>query len=299
MAEYVSLTDQRRMHITLPDVGEQRSIVRVLGTLDDRIELNQRMNETLEAISRALFKSWFVDFDPVRAKAEGRDPGLPKPLADLFPNSFDAGGVPSGWQRTPFSDTVDIIGGGTPKTSIADYWNGDISWFSVADAPNETDVWVIETEKKITQAGVDNSSTRILPERTTIISARGTVGRVALVGVPMAMNQSCYGLCGLSGKRGAFTYFSTRQLVSLLQQGAHGSVFDTITRESFARVAVALPPEALIVAFEEMVEPNLERIRTGLFESRTLATLRDSLLPELLSGELRLLDAKRFVGGQV
>ncbi|MGB4976090.1 MAG: restriction endonuclease subunit S, partial [Anaerolineae bacterium] len=101
MADYVSLTDQRRMHITLPPLPEQRAIAHILGTLDDKIELNRRMNETLEAMARALFKSWFVDFDPVRAKAAGRDPGLPKPLADLFPDSFEGsalGEIPKGWE---------------------------------------------------------------------------------------------------------------------------------------------------------------------------------------------------------
>jgi type I restriction enzyme, S subunit len=285
--------------IALPPLTEQRAIARILDTLDAKIELNQRMNETLQGMAQALFKSWFVDFDPVHARAEGRDPGVPKSRADLFPGSFNTDGVPLNWARTRFSETVEIIGGGTPKTSVADYWSGEIPWFSVVDAPRETDVWVIETEKKITQAGVDNSSTRILPERTTIISARGTVGKVALVGVPMAMNQSCYGLRGLLGKWGTFTYFSTCQLVSLLQQRAHGSVFDTITRESFAGVDVSVPPDTVIMAFEEIVESMLQRIRTGLFESRTLANLRDVLLPKLISGELRLSNVERIAGGQI
>jgi type I restriction enzyme S subunit len=111
MAEYVSLTDQRRMHITLPPVPEQRAIAHILGTLDDKIELNRRMNETLEAMARALFSSWFVDFDPVRAKAEGRAPGLPKPLTDLFPDSFEdseLGQIPRGWRVLRWGDLVTL-----------------------------------------------------------------------------------------------------------------------------------------------------------------------------------------------
>jgi type I restriction enzyme S subunit len=254
------------------------------------------MNETLEAIARALFKSWFVDFDPVRAKAEGRDPRLPKPIADLFPDRLVAsvlGEIPEGWEAQPFADTVEIIGGGTPKTSVAEYWNGDISWFSVVDAPTGSDVWVVDTEKKITREGVENSSTRILPVGTTIISARGTVGRIALVGLPMAMNQSCYGLRGKVGTRGSFTYFATRELVSSLQQRAHGSVFDTITRNTLAGVYVAVPPANLIKEFENRIDPILEHIRVSLLGSRTLAALRDALLPKLLSGEIRIKDAKK------
>jgi predicted nucleotidyltransferase len=200
MAPYLSLIDQKRLRIALPPIEEQRAIAHILGTLDDKIELNRKMNETLEAMTRALFKSWFVDFDPVHAKAEGRDTGLPTHLADLFPDSFvdsELGEIPRGWEINAFADTIEIVGGGTPKTSVAEYWDGDIPWFSVVDSPTDSDVWVVDTEKKVTRAGVENSSTRVLPEGTTIISARGTVGRIALVGVPMAMNQSCYGLRGV------------------------------------------------------------------------------------------------------
>jgi type I restriction enzyme S subunit len=277
------------------EVGEQRAIAHILGMLDDKIELNRRMNVTLEAMARALFKSWFVDFDPVRAKAKGRDPGLPKPLADLFPDRLvdsELGEIPEGWEVTQFADTIEIVGGGTPKTSVKEYWDGDIPWFSVVDAPTGSEVWVVDTEKKVTRAGIENSSTRVLPVGTTIISARGTVGRIALVGVPMAMNQSCYGLRSRTGAQGFFTYFSTRELVARLQQHAHGSVFDTITRDTLARVSVVVPSAELIDEFEKRVGPSIKRIRAALLDTRTLAALRDVLLPKLISGELRIHDAE-------
>jgi len=289
--------DVPNFQLKIPPLPEQRAIAHILGTLDDKINLNRRMNETLEAMARAFFKSWFVDFDPVRAKAEGRDPGLPQPLADLFPDSFEdsvLGEIPKGWEVARFADTIEIVGGGTPKTSLAEYWGGDIPWFSVVDAPTDSEVWVLDTEKKVTRAGVENSSTRVLPVGTTIISARGTVGRVGLVGVPMAMNQSCYGLRGLAGTQGFFSYYSTRVLVARLQQHAHGSVFDTITRDTLAGVSVVVPPSELVEHFEKEVSPSLDRIRAGLLEARTLATLRDILLPKLISGELRVKEAECF-----
>ena len=273
-------------------------IVNILAALDDKIELNRKMSETLEAMARALFKSWFVDFDPVRAKMEGRDPGLPKEIADLFPSRLaesELGEVPEGWEVKPFAETVEVLGGGTPKTSIAEYWNGDIPWFSVTDAPSGSDVWVIDTEKKVTRAGVENSSARVLPVCTTIISARGTVGRIALTGVPMAMNQSCYGLRPRNGAQGLFIYFATRELVSRLQQHAHGSVFDTITRDTLAGVSIVDPHAALIRHFDIRVGSMLERICTGLIDSGTLSALRDALLPKLISGELRVREAERFI----
>jgi type I restriction enzyme S subunit len=165
------------------------------------------------------------------------------------------------------------------------------------DAPNDSEIWVVDTEKKVTQAGVENSSTRVLPVGTTIISARGTVGRLALVGVPMAMNQSCYGLRARAGALGYFNYFSTRELVARLQQRAHGSVFDTITRDTLASVSLVAPTVELIEVFEKRIAPSVQRIRAGLVESRTLAALRDALLPRLISGELRVKDAERFIGG--
>ena len=259
---HTNLGHLRTTPLLLPPLPEQRAIAAVLGALDDKIELNRRMNETLEALAQSLFKSWFVD--------------------------ATQSALPKGWREVPFTDTVEILGGGTPKTSVAEYWDGDIPWFSVVDSPQDSDLFVIDTEKKITKAGVENSSTQVLPVGTTIITARGTVGKIALVGVPMAMNQSCYGLRGKAGKKGFHTYFVTRALVSQLQQHAHGSVFDTITRDTLAGVQVALPPAAVVEQFEERVSPLMERIRNNLHESRTLAALRDALLPRLPSGELRL-----------
>jgi len=292
----INLSVLRSLPLPLPPLSEQRAIAHILGTLDDKIELNRRMNETLEAMARALFKSWFVDFDPVRAKAGGRDPGLPQPLADLFPDSFEdseLGEIPEGWTVQGFADTVEIIGGGTPKTSVAEYWDGDIPWFSVVDAPSGSEVWVVDTARKITREGVKNSSTLVLSVGTTIISARGTVGRIALVAVPMAMNQSCYALRGKVGTHGYFTYFATRELVTRLQQHAHGSVFDTITQDTLAGVSLPSPPAALIEAFETLVRPTLECIRAKLLGSRSLASMRDTLLPKLVSGELRVRNPER------
>lgn len=291
--------DFDKLLLPIPGNDEQQFVGDMYFHLSAKIDLNRRMSETLEAMARALFKSWFVDFDPVRAKAEGRDPGLPKPIADLFPDRLvdsELGEIPEGWGTASFADTIEIIGGGTPKTSVADYWGGDIPWFSVVDAPTGSQVWVVDTEKKTTRAGIENSSTRVLPAGTTIISARGTVGRIALVGVPMAMNQSCYGLRGRTGKNGFFNYFSTRELVARLQQHAHGSVFDTITRDTLAGVSVVTPQVELIHEYEKRVSPSLERIRTALLDARTLAALRDALLPKLISGVLRVEDGERFLG---
>jgi type I restriction enzyme S subunit len=299
---FVSITNQRRLFLPIPPVNEQRAIVYLLGSLDDKIELNRQNNETLEAIARAIFKSWFIDFDPVRARMEGHQPvGMDSETAALFPNSLadlDLGDIPKGWRVGSFDETIELIGGGTPKTTILEYWGGNIPWFSVVDAPDTSNVFVIDTEKKITQKGLEESSARLLAKGTTIISARGTVGKCALVGVPMAMNQSCYGIRGKHDRGDYFTYFSLRNLVSDLQRSTHGSVFDTVTRDTFKAVQALIMPTELTRAFDKQVSSFLDRVLTNLRESRILATIRDTLLPKLLSGEIRVNNAERFIEAQ-
>ena len=242
------------------------------STLDDKIELNRRMNQTLEEMARALFKSWFVDFDPVRAKAAlkqhaagkhaGSDgePGgngvapagqwtveraraypdaMDPEIADLFPDRLvpsELGEIPEGWQVGVLDDTIELLSGGTPRTSVASYWDGDVPWYTAKDAPTLSDVFVLETQRNITEAGIENSAARLLPVETTIVTARGTVGRLACLGTPMAINQTCYGIRGANGYPHLFTYWQVRSAVGELQQRTHGTIFDTITRQTFKLV---------------------------------------------------------------
>ena len=297
-----SLGELSAVELPLPPQEEQRAIAHILGTLDDRIELNRRANETLEAMARALFKAWFVDFEPVRAKMEGRWergqslPGLPAHLYDLFPERLaesELGEIPEGWEMQPLSKLLTIIGGGTPKTSIEDYWGGEIPWFSVVDTPPASNVFVVATEKNITAQGLAGSSARLIPKGTTIISARGTVGNLAIAGCDMTFNQSCYGLRGTGGGGDYFVYLTSQQMVDQLKSMAHGSVFSTITRQTFEAIQRPVPPPGVLTAFEGLVRGWFDAILSSVVESRTLAQLRDTLLPKLISGELRVQDAER------
>jgi type I restriction enzyme S subunit len=157
---------------------------------------------------------------------------------------------------------------------------------------------VIDTEESITEAGAKNSSAKVMRAGTTIISARGTVGRLALTAVPMAMNQSCYGIQGVDGVGDFFVYFSLRHAVTELQQRTHGSVFDTITRDTFDMVDRVRPQPQVLEAFEEAVAPYLQLIRNNRFENRTLAAIRNALLPKLISGEIRVPAADGAEDGQ-
>ncbi|SGZ02068.1 restriction endonuclease subunit S [Moritella viscosa] len=213
-------------------------------------------------------------------------------IHSYFPSEFEfseqLGWIPKGWEPVAFESLITLIGGGTPKTSIDEYWNGDIPWFSVVDAPNDSDVLVINTEKHITQLGVDKSSTKILRVGTTIISARGTVGKCAFVGTQMAMNQSCYGINGKQEISDEFVYYLTRYQVSDLQKRGHGSVFNTITRETFKSIVLPFSGAKLTNEFSDIVSSLFDKILINNKQNIELTKLRDTLLPKLISGELQI-----------
>ena len=285
-----SREDFYALPLTIPPLEEQRAIAHILGTLDDKIKLNRRMNQTLEAMALAIFKDWFVDFGPVRTKMEGQEPYLPLDLWDLFPDRLvesELGEIPEGWEVGVLNDIVDILSGGTPKTSVLEYWDGNIPWYTAKDAPSPSDIFAVATERKITQEGVGNSSTKILPALTTVITARGTVGRLACLGVPMAMNQTCYGLRGDYGYPDYFTYWNVRNTVADLQARTHGTIFDTITRDTFKIAESVIAPTEIAKAFEVTVRPVMGRILENLNEASGLAAQRDALLPKLVSGALK------------
>jgi type I restriction enzyme S subunit len=298
-------------------LGDQLEIARVLVSIDELIAVNDAICKSLESIVQVIFKSWFVDFDPVKDKIaalqEGRDPLRAamsaisgksdaeidalspqdlhrlQSIAVLFPDQWseaDEDAIPFGWVRKPLAAMIRIVGGGTPKRSVSDYWGGNIPWYSVKDAPSESDVFVVDTEEHITPKGLEESATRLLPVGTTIISARGTVGKLALTAVPMAMNQSCYGVQGVEGIGAFFNYYTLKEAVATLQRNTHGAVFDTITQATFETVTSILPSEHCLAAFEEMVAPLMQQILQSVRQNNTLRALRDALLPRLLSGEI-------------
>lgn len=275
-----------------PPLPEQRAIAGVLGALDDRIAANRRMAAVLEAMARTIFTDWFVDFGPTRAKMAGDPPYLAPEIWDLFPDRLNpTTGLPEGWEMKPLDWMFDIISGGTPSTSVDAYWDGSINWFSVVDAPTNSGVFVTSTARTLTQDGLDNCSAEIVQKFATIISARGTVGKIAMAAEPMAFNQSCYGLQGRNGCGDFFVYLNARRAVAELEQMAHGTVFSTITLQTFSRLFACVPDVASRAAFEVTVSPLFKRLLAINYESRSLARMRDLLLTPLMSGRLRVATA--------
>lgn len=243
----------RSFPLFLPRLPEQRAIASILGTLDDKIELNRRMNETLEQLAEVLYS---------RAMAGGA--------------------------RGAFTLGLEIRSGGTPKTQRSEYWGGDIPWISIKDL--EQGAFVIHTEKSITKAGSVSSAAKVLPDLSVILSARGTVGRVAMTTGDMAANQSCYALVS---RHPYETYHRAKSAAALLRAHAHGSIFDTITRDTLEGLEVSIPSD--VRRFDVAVAPLYAMVLSNACESQTLVRLRDTLLPKLTSGEIRVKHAEQLV----
>ncbi len=262
------------------DVNEQRAIARILGALDDKIELNRRMNETLEAMTRALFRSWFVDFDPVRAKMAGRDPNLPKPLADLFPDRLvnsELGAIPEGWEAKTLGECFNLTMGQSPPGSTYNERKDGLPFFQ-----GRTDFGFRFPENR----KFCSAPTRIAQLGDTLVSVRAPVGDIN-----MAWEQCCIGrgVAALRHKSASisFTYYSVWAVQEKISTYEHtGTVFGAINRKQFEALQVLEPRPELIEAFDARVGPMDIRIKGNTSEIRILTDLRDRLLPKLLSGRL-------------
>ena len=281
-----------RITFLTPPIPEQRAIAHVLGTLDDKIELNRRMNETLEAMARALFKSWFVDFDPVRAKMEGRWrrgqslPGLPADLYDLFPDRLvdsELGEIPEGWGVGIVSQLAERIqNGGTPKRSEPTYWETrDIPWLTSGEVRQS---FVLDTQNYISRQGLEHSSAKMIPARSILVALYGaTAGQVSMNIRPLTTNQAISAIIPGDGNR-YFCLVSLKLQVGELGNRAVGSAQQNLSKQAVESTNVVLPPIELRLTFDLMVERLFERIFRNLDESRTLTAQRDALLPGLVSG---------------
>lgn len=236
------------VEVVCPGIEEQRKIADILSKIDDKIEENQKINENLQQQAQALFTQCYEQADV----------------------------------SVPFTDLIQVLGGGTPKTGEASYWNGEIPFFTPKDVATP---YTLTTEKTITQSGLEHCNSRLYPVNTVFVTARGTVGKVGLAGVPMAMNQSCYALTGKSISP-LLTYHYTLMTVAHLKHKASGAVFDAIITRDFETETVKKISDTLAEQFVAVASPIYECILNNTLESQRLADLRNALLPKLMSGEL-------------
>ena len=270
--------DLHTEQVWLPPLDDQRAIAHILGTLDDRIELNRRMNETLEAMARALFKSWFVDFDPVRAKAEGRDPGLSQPLADLFPDSFAdsvLGEIPRGWEVKALGDLLELAYGKALKAKdrrdggIPVYGsNGQVGWHD---------------ERLVTGPGI-------------VVGRKGNPGIATWVQTDFFPIDTTFYVVPKASCRSLAFLFHVLRTHDLALLGADSAV-PGLNRNLAYMSLQALPPAPLRDHFDHLASALSQREHQANAKGRSLAALRHTLLPKLISGELRVEDPTRFLVG--
>jgi type I restriction enzyme S subunit len=281
--------------IKLPPLPEQRAIAHILGTLDDKIELNRRMSETLEAIARAIFKAWFVDFEPVRAKMEGRWrrgeslPGLPAHLYDLFPHRLvdsELGEIPEGWEVHKLGNEFRITMGQSPPASTYNANGEGLPFYQ-----GRVDFGFRFPARRV----FCTAPTRFAEAGDTLVTVRAPVGDVNMAIERCAIGRGVAAVRHTTGSR-SYTYYFVRSLSTFLETfETEGPVFGAINKEGFSSIKHVAPPRRLVEQFEDLCKPLDDQIETKERESRTLAALRDALLPRLIRGELRTKDAEGFL----
>ncbi|MCI6705555.1 MAG: restriction endonuclease subunit S [Eisenbergiella massiliensis] len=238
----------QQIEVVLPELSIQKRVVEIISTIQKKIVNNQELNDNLQQQAAALFSSLYD-----RSNTEVR-----------------------------FTDLIQILGGGTPKTGENIYWNGNIAFFTPKDVGIP---YTLITEKTISKEGLSHCNSRLYPVNTVFVTARGTVGKVGMSGVPMAMNQSCYALIGKETHQ-LLVYFYTLKAVDRLKHKASGAVFDAITTRDFESEQIMKLSDDDATAFLRVAEPMFQEVLNNNIENLRLSTLRDSLLPKLMSGEI-------------
>ncbi len=269
---HLNVANIRNLEVSFPNIRVQHRIASILSSLDRKIELNNKINAQLEEMAQAIFKSWFVDFEPFK---DGK-----------FVES-ELGMIPEGWRVGKFTEIMTLNPGGTPKTSVEEYWeNGNIPFFSPKDVSG---TYCFDTEKHITTKGLENCSSKLYQKDTVFITCRGTVGKVTMAATPMAMNQSNYAIIAKDGYCQTFSFFLTKSIVDKLLKKANGAVFSAITTKDFDE-KIVVPPYEEVLKFDRIVDQILKKIIINGLENLHLAQLRDTLLPKLMNGEIELPD---------
>ncbi len=311
--------DVPNFEVFIPPHHEQKAIAHILGTLDDKIELNRQMNATLEAMGQALFKSWFVDFDPVidnalaagnpipeplHARAEARAAlgdqrkPLPPAIQQQFPSRFvfteEMGWVPEGWRISTIGDEVETTGGGTPSTQESEFWAGGThSFCTPKDMSLLGSIVLMDTERHLTDAGVAKISSGVLPPGTVLMSSRAPIGYLAIADIPVSINQGIIAMLPNEKFGPLYLLCWARFNMTQITDRANGSTFLEISKKNFRPIPFVVPDDNAVEFFNKQAEAIYARLLMVSEQSEALASLRDSLLPKLLSGQLRIPDAEK------
>ena len=252
-----------------PPIEVQKKIADMLSIYDDLIENNQKQIKLLEEATQRLYKEWFVDL---------HFPGHETtPITD---------GIPEGWVRYKFSEIASIMSGGTPKTDVKEYYDGNIPFYTPKDSDGS--FFAFDTITHISKSGLDHCNSQYYPSGTVIITARGTVGKTTILAVPMAMNQSCYALKCDELNSPYYLFFSLNKEVAALKTMANGGVFNTIIVKTFDSIHLTMPTHEVLAAFDAAISPIMDQVKVKMQQNARLAEARDRLLPKLMNGEIEV-----------
>ncbi len=284
-----------RLTLMAPPLPEQKAIAAILGALDDKIEANRKMNATLEGMARALFKSWFVDFDPVRAKAEGRPSGLPADLDALFPASFTdspLGEIPMGWEVLSIGELGKVITGKTPSTSNTENFGSEYPFVTIPDLDGR--MFINSTARYLSKQGAKAIQSSLIPENAVMMSCIATVGRCGITVEKSFTNQQINTLvCNQSKAMPSFMYWMFRNITNeVFNSGGGGSVYTNVSKSRFSYIKVICPSVKIQEIF---CQAWFEKLKNNNLQNQTIATLRDTLLPKLISGQIRVGDAENIM----
>jgi len=257
--------------IPFPSLKEQKYIANILSSLDDKIELNRRINDNLEQQAQALFKSWFVDFDPFK---DGK-----------FVES-ELGRIPEGWRVERLGSVCKCLLGGTPSRNKEEYWNGKIAWINSGEI---NEFRITKPSEYITQEGLKKSATKLLPKKTTVLAITGaTLGQVSLLEIDSCANQSVIGLLENEDIFHEYIYPLIKNRIDDLCSHMTGGAQQHINKNNVEQLEILVPPKKILVEYKQIATPIYSLISNICFESQKISKLRDSLLPRLMSGELKL-----------
>lgn len=252
----------KKVPVILPPLPEQKAIASVLSSLDDKIDLLNRQNKTLEAMAETLFRQWFIE-----------------PCKD---------GLPEGWREGNIDSLVSVKSGTTPSTSNPDYWGGEIYWTSPRDITNLNGIFLFDTERKITELGLKQIGSGLLPSESLLMSSRAPVGVLAFTEIPVAINQGYAGIVCDKGFSREFLYLWLKTNMDYVQSHANGSTFQEISKSSFKSLLVQIADEKYMDKFDSLISPLFLKLKKNSIQIHTLEKLRDTLLPKLISGEVRV-----------
>ncbi len=275
----------KELTINLPEKSLQDRVASMLNSFTNKIQTNARITNNLEELAQTIFKRWFIDFEfPNEDKEPYRSSGRKMVESEL-------GLIPEGWKVGSLSDLGDIVGGGTPSKKIEEYYTDHgVGWITPKDLSSDKSIFIEKGATDITEEALQKSSAKLLPEDSVLFSSRAPIGYVAIAGRPVSTNQGFKSMVPNSNIPSEFVFFLLKHLTPAIEANAGGSTFKEISGKGLKSINTVIPNEQILTLFKESVHVNFSYIKELEKENRNLTSLRDSLLPKLLSGEIELND---------